>query len=396
MTAIIRSIQTTTLQFGTTPSTASVAITAVERDNSFILVTGQQNNGGSADLFSRTARFTLESSVLIAANRQTTNNTIISYNLTVIEFESTCVNLIQHGTIAWTTAATTVSQAITAVSSRAFIVNTGYAYNGGPLAAMSRSLAGFTLQSSVLVQGQTCTGSTSGRTGNFTVVDLTSNVVESVQQIALTANSSSATDVTTIAAVDIGRTLLIDGGRSFVTNTITSTGAQYTAELASTSVTFTRSCTATTISRTHFASVVTFAPQAVGTTVQRGTLSIPTSLTSTTLTITGVSTRAFVNGGPFNFRGETTAGNIAFCIFSGVRTRLLTTDSVVGVVNSTTTGLGPRLASYEVFDFSTGVAAAASSYARESNLDSIECGLRRGLHPIDHGVRPYSIIQDSV
>lgn len=384
MTAIIQSIQpfTITPTTGTTAGTA--AITAVDTSKSVIFPNGLRLNSGSANTFeTMMALYVLVSSVQVRVQKTVAFPTTATFTGTVVEFAN-FVNSIQSGTITLTTASTGATATINAVSTRAFILFQGADIQ--TVTSRGASYQGVTIINSTQVQA-VATPSTLAMNIRFTVVDLSSDVVDSVQRIDLSTNAASSIDTATINSVDTGLSFIADGGQASSAQIagaqLLSTLASYTAHLAGpTSVQFTRINGANTVVRRHLASVVTLKSQALASTIKRGTINVTTAGVTGTATIAAVSTRAHLNtryqlGTPSS--GGSPNSN---CLTLTMASTLIT------ATRFTTVNACPTR--WEVIEWASSITLAPPStegQRRFSNLNPIEAGSRRGLHPIDHGAR---------
>jgi hypothetical protein len=363
MTAIIQSIQpfAITISTGTTGGTA--AITAVNTSNSVIFPGGCRGNAGSANQWERVhTQLQLTSSVLVSAVRDTAFATTAFANGTVVEFAN-FVNSIQTGVITVTTATTGGTASINSVSTRAFIIHQGMSI--AAQSCKSRAFSGVSLVNSTQVAAVVAPCSVPIRV-QYAVVDLTSDVVDTVQHIDLEVATTTTVDTATITSVDPGLTLIVSGG---IVSTSAATTAEspvamgYITELpGATSVEFVRASSLIAVSRRHFASVVQFKSQALASTVKRGAILMTTALGVTaTATIAAVSTRAFVHADFFQGRMTTgTAGGN-----SGAASFVLASTLVTATRHATLHALTVR---YEVAEWQTSIALAPASTSVGSGL----------------------------
>lgn len=389
MAGITKSIQPITISMTSTLAGSAVISPAVEVANTMLLPNGYSING-LANMWQPAPTITLASSILISSSRPSTVNCIAQY--TLVEFQSSAVASIQYGVLSFTSSNSTGSATIAAVSTRAFVIplGRGHALNTNVTPVVHG--AGLNLLST-LVEGTQRATPADARTVDFCVVDLQPSVVEACQRISFTSSANTTVDTTTIAGVDLGRTLFISGGIAANETGGGSTTFLWTPSLASTSITWTRAASTNT-RRTHYANLVTFVATVLATTVQRGVLQISSDVTTGSATIAVVNSNAILNSGYFYpSRPQTSDGAISNSGQCAIRLALASTV-VTGIVHTTTTGISPRQAWYEVVQFSSGEGGAA--FRRNSNLHAIETGERYGLHPIDHGVRPFSIVENSL
>jgi hypothetical protein len=363
MTNIIQSIQPFSISMTTATTAGTVAITAVNTSMSVIFPCGVRSLGTNVNEHSHAAaQVILTSSVLVTANRHVVSGNTVFVAGTVVEFAN-FVNSIQTGAIAVTTATTGGTAAINAVSTRAFVIYQGVAVTN-TTAVYGGSLAGVTLNSSVEV-GASIAASSVAQTIRFAVVDLTSDIIASVEQINLEVTSTSSVDTATIASVDVGRTILVDGGRSNTTAAAAthpaSSIAGFIPQLAgATSVTFTRATTAAAFTRRHLASVVQLQAQALATTVQRGTIALSSNVTVATATIAAVSTLAVLNV-PIKCQRCSTTTSPQQGLYTGSLASTLVTITRGGTANSAT-GV------YEVFEWASSINLGGASTSVGSGL----------------------------
>jgi hypothetical protein len=363
MTAIIQSIQQFTITGSTVSTGPTAAISAVNTSNSFIIPNGLSGAITLTGKYGSCAyELVLTSSVLVTANRAQASTVVMTIAGTVIEFAN-FVGSIQSGSISVTTATTGGTAAINAVSTRAFVIYQG-SRHANPASSFAGCLAGVTLNSSIEV-GVAVANSSVEQSIRYTVVDLSSDLVETVEQIALaTSVISSTADVATISAVDVGRTLIIDGGRMSTAGA----GSQnahpamgfYPTLAGATSVVFTRASSGAGALRRHFASVVQFKAQAFATTVQRGTITISSASTVVTSTIAAVTTLGFLNTGFYPWHGSTAAQPAA----SALRQELAST--LITLTRAST--LHTYRTAYEVVQWASSIAIGGASTSVGSGL----------------------------
>lgn len=389
MVAIIKSIQHVTVTPTTGTTGGTVAITAVDTSKSVIFPRGARFNGGTAGGYAPTQfAHILTSSVLVTANRGLVSGTTTNIDLTVVEFNS-FVNSIQTGSITVTTGTTGNTAAINPVSTRAFVLYQGY--NLAEATSAGAAQAGVSLNSSVQVQAHT-RASSLAQSVRYAVVDLTSDLVESVQPLNTEFATTSTADVFTIASVDVGRTLVFDGGHLVTGATAGAQGhtqdQTWTIRLAGpTSVMVERASSTATANRRHLATVVQFQAQAFATTVERGSITVTSAAATATATIAAVTTLGFLNTPHFQARCTTIQQ-----IPSGGRFSLSLASTLVTLTRYTT--VHGNFARFEVVQWSTGI-GAAPTFFRLGNLGAIPYGVPRGLQPMDYGVLP-SVVEQSL
>jgi hypothetical protein len=364
MTAIIQSIQPFTITGSTVSTGPTAAISAVNTSNSFIIPNGVS---GALTLGARYGscayELVLTSSVLVTANRAQVSTAVMTIAGTVIEFAN-FVGSIQSGSISVTTATTGGTAAINAVSTRAFVIYQGSKY-ANTASSYGGVMAGVKLNSSIEV-GVTVAPSSVETSVRYTVVDLSSDLVETVEQIDLaTSVTASTADVATIAAVDVGRTLIIDGGRASTAGIAGAQGQQpaigyYPTLAGATSVVFTRASSASGVLRRHFASVVQFKAQAFATTVQRGTITMTSASTVVTSTIAAVTTLGFLNTALYPNHGSSGAQPAAGAFSHSLASTLVT------LTRGTT--LHTFRSAYEVVQWASSIAIGGASTSVGSGL----------------------------
>jgi hypothetical protein len=363
MTAIIQSIQPFTVSITTATTAGTAAITAVNTSMAVIFPNGVRDfNAGAAGWNGAAAELVLTSSVLVTARRGVTIATTTIVAGTVVEFAN-FVDSIQTGTITVTTATTGATATINAVSTRAFVIYQG----ANVVAPASRSAAqcGVTLVDSTQVLAVSHPSSL-GIAVRYAVVDLSSYLVDSVQQIDFSTNAATSIDTFTINSVELARTVLIDGGQvstaGIAAAQLQSTLAGYQRLLAGpTSVQFIRTNSTNVVARRHFVTVVQFQAAALATTVQRGLITVTTATGVTgTATIAAVSTRGQVNVP--SMTGTPTSGSAPIGI--------ALTASLASTLVTLTRGssLNTSLGRFEVFEWATSIAVAAGSTSVGSGL----------------------------
>jgi hypothetical protein len=362
MTAIIQSIQPFTITISTATTVGTAAISAVNTSMSVIIPNGARNLLGNQTGWERMmSQLVLSSSVLVSAIREVAHVTTTIVTGTVVEFAN-FVNSIQSGTIVISTGTTGNTAAINAVSTRAFIIWQGMS-KAAPTSVRSAAAAAVKLNSSVEVQAVVLPSSL-GISVRYAVVDLTSDIVDTVEHIDLSAATTSTVDTATISAVDPGLTFIAHGG---YVSTGTGGGgntviAGYVTALAgATSVQFIRSSSVSLVVRRHLASVVQLKSQALATTVQRNSItnSTTTGLTGTA-TIAAVSTRAFLNCPYAQGHQSTSAG-----MSQGTATLTMASTLVTATRFSTADALMNR---FEVIEWASSIALGGASTSVGSGL----------------------------
>jgi hypothetical protein len=334
MTNIIQSIQPFLITVTTATTAGTAAITAVDTAKSFIIPNGMRFNSGVANNW-QGAQFglVLTSSVLVTANADIATATSRQVAGTVIEFAN-FVNSIQTGVITVTSATTGNTATITAVSTCAFAVYQG-CLNNTP--SSNPGLAAVSLVNSTQVLATVAATSLPSRV-YYAVVDLTSDIVETVEKIDLTVATTSTVDVATIASIDMGRTIVLDGGQigTTVGAQAGTTQSGFIMNLSGvTSVEFRRASSIGTVERRHFATVVQFAAQALASTVQRFAIQMTSASTLGLTTIAAVGTRAFLNFPYSRVRASTAANLQANTAYAQLASTVVTATRYTTVHNFT-------------------------------------------------------------
>ena len=212
VSGIIESIQqiSITIAGGTSSNTAT--ITSVDTSRSLLLYNGQttaltgdtegEQFGGPIT----SVRGGLTNATTVTATRGGTSATPVTAYYTVVQFKSGATTQIQKGTIALS-AATSNTATITSVDTSRSVAF----HNGWSTATASRGTTPGTI---VLTNATTVTAQVNGAsniTVAYTVVEFSSSVVESVQQLSKGLTTSSS-DTSTITSVDTSRTMVIWNG----------------------------------------------------------------------------------------------------------------------------------------------------------------------------------------
>lgn len=283
LNSFVKSVQPFTITIGSSQTSNTATITAVDTNNSIILWGGWQTTATSAA--QGFSRLTLTNSTTVTANRNTSATTSAIARGTVLELHPGSVAVAaQYGSITIGAGATSNTATITSVDTAK-----------SALIFLGSTTTIATLTSSIpanveLTNSTTVTAARAGSTGtvvvNFCVVQLNDNVVRSAQHRTVTAATSATAPTDTITSVDTTSTLLFYNG--VLTTLTTPSSFLYGLTLTnSTTVTLTRIGTSTT-SRTIKYCVLEFQPGVLRTR-QESTTSM-TGVTSNTSTITSVDT----------------------------------------------------------------------------------------------------------
>lgn len=204
------------IQYGTVNVAASTAagtatITSVDTSRSVVFWLGQTNTTSASSLSTVISRIDLTNATTVSATRASVSTAVLTVGFCVVEFATGIVNSVQQRSITLTGSATTATDTISSV-------NTGRTLLIFNSASSSSSAVNnwfyhmqLTGSTSVLL---TRTGTlTTSRTVNYTVLEFTSAVVNSLQRGTININSVTSADAT-ITSVDTSRSILNFAGFS--------------------------------------------------------------------------------------------------------------------------------------------------------------------------------------
>lgn len=337
----IASIQNIDITIPTGSTSATATITSVTTSRTALFFHGFTTTNTSTTYREIFPRVELTNSTTITAFRDTSSATnTVTVRAQVVEFTTSAVSSVQHGTVTIAASTTSGTATISSVTtSRAAVFLLGNTVSTTTSAA-GTALAAVDLTSATVVTATRASSSTAVLTVGYCVVEFASGVTNSIQQRSVTQTTTATTISDTITSVNTGRTLLVYNG---ATSTTSAYGPNwmYRAELTSaTNVTLTRTGTTTT-SRTVRYTAIEFASGVVSS-LQRGTVSVA-SATSANSTITSVQTDRSVLNMPW-YSSDGGAPNDR-----SVTVRLSSATNVQGSKN--TAGTTTSTPSYEVMEF---------------------------------------------
>ena len=347
MASYVKSVQQVSIAIasGSTSNTATIA--GVDTTKAMIIYQGLTTSSTSA-LQSVVSRVELTNATTVTATRGASNSDSVIVCAVVVEFASD-VNSIQAGTINLNSALSNTAT-ITAVGANAFVLWLGQS-SATAATALSRITSAVDLTNSTTVTAHAGT-TNSNLTVGYMVVDLSSNIVNSVQKLAHNDTSNTASYTDTITSVIPANAILLANGDILAGGT---GGANFeaTRQLTnSTTVTYTLGAASAT-SKTHYTTVLEFKGAALNSSVQRGVNSLSTA-TSHAATISPVNASyAFCNLA--GWRMTSSNPSIAY------PNQALTNSTTV---TSTLNSAGSAATSYEVAEFiapANGVASSAGS-----------------------------------
>lgn len=334
--SVIRSIQQTGCTITNGNGTCTATISAVTVNKTIVILQGVTTDEASQTNGARYGvSLVVTNTTTITATRGGTTGAV-SPKFTVIEFVSG-VNSVQSGTIAVTLASSSNTATISAVGANAFVL-----YLGCSTAAVTLDYS--SVQCGVVLTNSTTVTATTGALGTlmtvgYMVADLDSTIVQSIQAITHTDNSTATSFTDTITSIDTTRTLVLSNGETTAVS-LGAGGSAHTQVLTNaTTVTTARAGTATG-ARTVLATVVQFAAAAVNGSIQRGVITLAAA-TSNTATISSVTTSLSVanwNG----FRATSANANVVEAALA--LTNATTVTASVNTAGSPTVG-------YEVMQF---------------------------------------------
>lgn len=324
--SFVKSVQHVSITIASGNTTGTAIISAVDVSKSIRVYQGITTEASAANQYNRAStRVALTDSTHVTATRNTTGSAV-TVNVTIIEFLSG-VNSIQSGIITIAGGTQSNTAIISAVGAKAFVLFGGSSTAGTTAAASGTSVE--LTDSTTVTTRVTSSGviPTFATVVDYMVVDLSDDIVESVQQRSLTDATTDTSYSDTISSVDMSRTLLFYNGQGS-TGSIAS--RSNIMELTATdTVDFTRDST-NTVSRTLYYTAVQFALGVFERSVQRGVINISSGVSNT-----AIISPVYVAKSLCNFCGfmcNTTTPNTAF-------TKLFLDDieTVEATVNSTAT-----------------------------------------------------------
>lgn len=281
----ITSVQNATVTIGSGSATGTATLSpSVNLSYAVVFWGGISTTGTTGS--DGTAYLVLTNSTTLTATRNGTTATTLTVYCTVVEFDPAAITSIQAGTISMALATSNTATLGTSVDTAKSTV----LYLGdGPTNTSSTTLN--RRGSVTLTNATTVTANKGASTGttvvSFQVVEWTSTVLQSVQQLSAAYTSASTTDTATITSVTAANSLLLPGGQ-LTPSLTTATDFFYRGEITNgTTVTWTRNGTSTT-SRTPYGTVLEF-KSGVLTANQQGSVAV-NSATSNTGSITSAST----------------------------------------------------------------------------------------------------------
>lgn len=333
----IRSIQngSITIASGSTSNTATIS--SVTTANTWLKYDGVTATSTS-NVQSVATRITLTNSTTVTATRGASNSDAVTVYFSVVEFSSG-VNSIQYGTVAVSAAQTSNTATISSVGATSFV---GWL---GSSSATSQTSYSRVATSVDLTNSTTVTGhiglTTSAMTIGFVVVDLSSDIVSSVQQKTTTDTSNTTSWTDSITAVVPEHTLIQYNGSTISTGTGCNQTCQNVLLTSSTQVTISIAAGSAT-SKSIYYTVIEFSAGALNGSVQRASRTIGSGASSDVYTISNVDTgKSIVNMAGFRGNGNLNTTQTAASLSSFYQ--------VTTQVNSVSSGF--PTASWEVLRF---------------------------------------------
>jgi len=264
--SIITSAQTGTVVITSGLTTNTASITAVDPDNSVVIFGGQ--SGASANTVGNNffSYLELDDASTVRATRKGTTG-ILTVQYTVLEFTSDAMAAVVQKGIIDITSGTTGTDTITAVGSTAVVLYLGSC-------STSTGTSGVHSCSVELTDSTTITAtagvsvSSNTLTVSYMVLELTTDIVQSVQQRTVTDTAAVTFYDDTITSVEPSRTILLPNGYQ---GTSMYQWAHALELTSSTNVRLTRNSASTT-SRTVKYTVLQFQLGVLKSAVQRGVI----------------------------------------------------------------------------------------------------------------------------
>lgn len=282
------------------------------------------------------SRITLTNGTTLTADRNTSSANAVGFLATILDATSSLVVGVQYGTITIANGTSSNTATITAVGTLAnSTVHILGQTTDNTTSNTSNHQAELDLTNTTTVTA-TRNGTTNAVTVSFCVVEWQGAVIQSIQKMHPTLNSSSLTDNETISAVTMANSIILFAG-------VTSSGTTHSGCLealqltTTTNVQFKRESTALGNHTVRY-TVVEFVP-GILTSMQRGTTQLTT--TSTTATISSVTTSKAL----LNSTGLASAGTTFARIWSDIA---LTNSTTITIARDGTTNNNDM--GWEVFE----------------------------------------------
>lgn len=257
--SVITSLEqnTVTIAAGTTSGTTTLGTTIADTSKAVLFYHGNETAGTLTTNAASTSQCALDltNSTTVTAVRDTSDaNRSVTASFTVIEFDSSFISSVEKRSVTLTSANTSDTDTITSVdTSRSFLVWNGFTSNNN---TSSNAYYNITLTGATqvtLARSGTATGT---RTIKYTVVQLQSGILDSVEQNTTAVNSVTS-NTTTITSVDTSRSYINFQG--FTTSAGTQFNTVFHAEVLTNATTVTVSrATASTVNATGAWSVLQF------------------------------------------------------------------------------------------------------------------------------------------
>lgn len=344
-------IQQVSITIAASATSNTATITGVG-SGAFILLQGYTTTDTSTTA-SSLPRIELTNSTTVTAFRGTSSTATVTVNAVIIDGDTTnLIKSVQKGTISFTTAQTTNTATISAVTNANAVVH----FLGATSTAASPnlevnacflSLSGTTVTATKLSAG-------SAQTIGWIVIEFQGSVLnQAIQNIAQSGTQSTTTTNTTITSVNRSNSFIICAGQSAVDTSNEATMYQNAQLSSATNVLVTRN-TAPFVNAVWQGSVVEFNAGVLNQAVQRNTIAL-SAATSKTSTITSVST----SNGFVNFLGNTTTATTFDPATANHKITLTNATTVTETINTAATGTG----SFEVIEFSPTVPVLGTNSA---------------------------------
>lgn len=280
---LIKSIQYASATIASGATTAMATITSVDTGKATIELNGTNASATGTSNAQLLTRCAITSTTEVTFTRNTSTTSTITCECMVIEWGDDCV--VQTGTITTASGSLTGTATISAVDlTRTIIFYQGRSQNGG--GGPSNGMMGIYLSSSTQVTAIR-TGTGAVMTMPFSLVQLPTWAVRSLQNVASLSTDTTGSYTATVTAFDPRFTVPIFNGTTYTNATTSYLNNLYTHELTNTTtVTFLRGGTDAS-TRVNYLSLLELRPEAVVGVVQSSDITLASTVTSGTDDITG-------------------------------------------------------------------------------------------------------------
>jgi len=335
--SLIRSIQEVTITIAASSTSNTATINAINTGKSFVMFNGMNsNNTGTTNPANAFAYLEITNGTTITATRSDgTTNTLTVYGV-VVEFVSDAVISMQTGTIVLGSTVTSNTATISSVdTANAFVVYGGLLNTTTGASSARAILTMIDLTDATTVTATRNLG-TDSTTVAYTVVELRPNIIKLVQKISQAVADTALTIDTTITAVVLNNSMIIENGQITGSANFANTNMYRQSLTSTTNHRYERVGTAST-SRTLKSTVVEFEAGYIrAKTTGQTTLTTSDTQIDTSVTMTDRN-KVMVNyNGRTNSTTTSTWASIHLGVLSTSTTNVRSIRNAVGTIQLTT------------------------------------------------------------